>query len=200
MPLESQLSYRDQLAERLLRQRTILLTGEVNDEMAERACAELVLLATADPKRDVVIYLNSPGGSLLAGRAIYDTMKLIPNDVVTVAVGFAASMAQILLTSGTRGKRIAMAHSRIMMHQPSAGLGGTAIDIAIQAENLAYTKRQAQEILAAETGRSYEEIERDSDRDRWFTPQEARDYGIVDRVVTSFHEIAPAASAHRTGL
>ncbi|MHA4850837.1 ClpP family protease [Rhodococcus sp. MSC1_016] len=194
------LNYRDLLADRLFRQRTIRLTGEVDDAMAERACSELVLLAAADPDRDIVIYINSPGGSVFAGLAIYDTMKLIPNDVVTVAMGFAASMGQVLLCSGTRGKRIALAHSRIMMHQPSAGIGGTAVDIAIQAESLERMKRQSQQILADETGRPVEEIAADSDRDRWFTADEAREYGIVDRVVSTFAEIAPHTTAPRIGL
>ncbi|MFC4602916.1 ClpP family protease [Rhodococcus kronopolitis] len=197
---KSPMDYRDQLTDRLFRQRTLLLTGEVNDEMAERVCAELVLLATADADRDVVLYINSPGGSVLAGLAIYDTMKLIPNDVVTVALGFAASMGQVLLASGTHGKRISLAHSRIMMHQPSAGIGGTAMDIAIQADNWEYMKRQSEEILAAETGRPVEEIAADSDRDRWFTPEQARAYGIVDEVVDSFAQIAPFATAGRIGL
>ncbi|MDI9915935.1 ATP-dependent Clp protease proteolytic subunit [Rhodococcus sp. IEGM 1379] len=192
--------YRDLLTDRLFRQRTILLTGEVNDDMAERVCSELVLLATTDPKRDIVLYINSPGGSVFAGLAIYDTMKLVPNDVVTVAMGFAASMGQVLLCSGTKGKRISLAHSRIMMHQPSAGIGGTAVDIAIQAESLEMMKRQSQEILAAETGRTVEEIETDSDRDRWFTAEQAREYGIVDRVVTTFAEIAPQAMFPKIGL
>ena len=192
--------YRDLLTDRLFRQRTILLTGEVNDAMAERVCSELVLLATTDPKRDIVLYINSPGGSVFAGLAIYDTMKLIPNDVVTVAMGFAASMGQVLLCSGTHGKRISLAHSRIMMHQPSAGIGGTAVDIAIQAESLELMKCQSQEILATETGRTVEEIETDSDRDRWFTAEQAREYGIVDRVVTSFAEIAPQATFPKIGL
>ncbi|MFE4500836.1 ClpP family protease [Rhodococcus sp. NPDC056743] len=199
-PTPTDTGYRDLLTDRLFRQRTILLTGEVNDEMAERVCSELVLLATTDPKRDIVLYINSPGGSVFAGLAIYDTMKLIPNDVVTVAMGFAASMGQVLLCSGTRGKRISLAHSRIMMHQPSAGIGGTAVDIAIQAESLELMKRQSQEILAAETGRTVEEIEIDSDRDRWFTAEQAREYGIVDRVVTTFAEIAPQATFPKIGL
>lgn len=194
------LDYRDLLADRLFRQRTILLTGEVDDAMAERACSELVLLAAADSRRDIVLYINSPGGSVFAGLAIYDTMKLVPNDVVTVAMGFAASMGQVLLCSGTPGKRISLAHSRIMMHQPSAGIAGTAVDIAIQAESLETMKRQSQEILAIETGRTVDEIAADSDRDRWFTPEEARDYGIIDQVVSSFAEIAPHATAPRIGL
>lgn len=194
------LNYRDLLADRLFRQRTILLTGEVDDAMSERACSELILLAAADPKRDIVVYINSPGGSVSAGLAIYDTMKVIPNDVVTVAMGFAASMGQVLLCSGTQGKRISLAHSRIMMHQPSAGIGGTAVDIEIQAESLDMMKRQSQEIIAAETGRTVEEIATDSDRDRWFTAEQAREYGIVDRVVQTFAELAPHTKSPRIGL
>ncbi|MGI5491269.1 ClpP family protease [Microtetraspora malaysiensis] len=199
MRVSSTMSYRDRLNEKLFQQRTLLLTGEVDDEMAERVCAEMVLLASADSERDIVLYINSPGGSVLAGLAIYDTMKLVPNDVVTVALGFAASMGQVLLASGTHGKRISLAHSRIMMHQPSAGIGGTAIDIAIQSENLQYMKRQSEEILAAETGRTIEEISADSDRDRWFTPEQARDYGMIDEIVDSFHSLAPYA-ANRMGF
>jgi ATP-dependent Clp protease protease subunit len=200
MSVSPSTSYRDRLNEKLFQQRTLLLTGEVDDEMAERACAEMVLLASADPERDIILYINSPGGSVLAGLAIYDTMKLVPNDVVTVALGMAASMGQVLLASGTHGKRISLAHSRIMMHQPSAGIGGTAIDISIQAENLKYMKRQSEEILAAETGRTIEEIAADSDRDRWFTPEQARDYGIIDEIVDSFHSIAPYAVPNRMGF
>ncbi|WP_433216974.1 ClpP family protease [Microtetraspora malaysiensis] len=199
MRVSSSMSYRDRLNEKLFQQRTLLLTGEVDDEMAERACAEMVLLASADAERDIILYINSPGGSVHAGLAIYDTMKLVPNDVVTVVLGFAASMGQVLLASGTHGKRISLAHSRIMMHQPSAGIGGTAIDIAIQSENLQYMKRQSEEILAAETGRTIEEIAADSDRDRWFTPEQARDYGIIDEIVESFHSLAPYA-AHPMGF
>ncbi|NLE81354.1 MAG: ATP-dependent Clp protease proteolytic subunit [Rhodococcus sp.] len=193
-------AYRDALTDRLFRRRIVLLTGEVDDAMAERACSELVLLASEDDKRDVVVYINSPGGSVSAGLAIYDTMKLIPNDVVTVAMGFAASMGQVLLCSGTHGKRISLAHSRIMMHQPSAGIGGTAVDIAIQAESLEVLKQQANQILATETGRSIEQIAADSDRDRWFDPEQAKEYGIVDRVVTSLADIAPHTTAPRIGL
>ena len=196
----SQLNYREQLADRLFRQRILQITGEVNDETAERVCSELVLLASADDRRDIVLHINSPGGSVLAGLAIYDTMVLVPNDVATVAVGFAASMGQILLAAGTKGKRIALAHSRIMIHQPSAGFAGTAVDIAIQAENLEYMKRQSQQILAEATGRSMEEIARDSDRDRWFTPDQARDYGMIDEVAGSFAELAPFGAGRPIGL
>ncbi|MGN5239082.1 MULTISPECIES: ATP-dependent Clp protease proteolytic subunit [unclassified Rhodococcus (in: high G+C Gram-positive bacteria)] len=193
-------TYRDTLVERLFRHRTLLLTGEVDDEMAERVCSELVLLASEDDRRDIVLHINSPGGSVLAGLAIYDTMRLVPNDVVTVAVGFAASMGQVLLASGTKGKRLSLPHSRIMMHQPSAGFSGTAVDIAIAAEHLEYMKQQSQQILAEATGRSVEEIARDSDRDRWFTADQAREYGIVDAVVGSLQEVAPFAAARRLGL
>lgn len=200
MTIDAPPTYRDQLADRLFRQRILLLTGEVDDEMAERVCSQLVLLAAADDRRDIVLHINSPGGSLLAGLAIYDTMMLVPNDVVTVAVGFAASMGQVLLAAGTKGKRVGLPRSRIMMHQPSAGFSGTAVDIAIQAENLEYMKRQSQRILADATGRSMEEIERDSDRDRWFTPGQACDYGIIDVVAGSFAELAPFGAGRQIGL
>src|SRR5690606_16660622 len=182
------------------RQRILRLTGEVDDEMAERVCSELVLLASADDRRDIVLHINSPGGSVFAGLAIYDTMQLVPNDIVTVAAGFAASMGQVLLAAGTKGKRASLAHSRIMMHQPSAGFSGTAVDIAIQAENLEYMKLQSQQILSDATGHSLEEIERDSDRDRWFTAEQAREYGIVDTVVGSLVELAPFAAGRQMGL
>jgi ATP-dependent Clp protease protease subunit len=135
-----------------------------------------------------------------AGLAIYDTMQLVPNDVSTLAMGFAASMGQFLLTVGTAGKRFALPNARIMMHQPSAGIGGTTADIEIQAENLAFTKKAIERITAEHTGQSEETISRDGDRDRWFTAEQARDYGIVDRVVESLADVRPAASRRRTGL
>ena len=194
------LSYRDQLADRLFRQRILRLTGEVDDEMAERVCSELVLLASADDRRDIVLHINSPGGSVFAGLAIYDTMQLVPNDIVTVAAGFAASMGQVLLAAGTKGKRASLAHSRIMMHQPSAGFSGTAVDIAIQAENLVYTKGLMHRLTAESTGQSVETIADDSDRDRWFTAQQALEYGMVDRIVESVDDVRPARAARKVGL
>ena len=156
-------------ADRLLHQRIIVLGQEVDDAIANKLCAELLLLSAEDPKRDIALYINSPGGSVSAGLAIYDTMRLIPNDVATLAMGLAASMGQFLLSAGTPGKRFALPHSRILMHQGSAGLGGTAIDIEIQAENLEHTKNVMMQLIAEHTGQPVETVERDARRDRWFT-------------------------------
>ncbi|MDK8895533.1 MULTISPECIES: ATP-dependent Clp protease proteolytic subunit [Corynebacterium] len=173
----------DSVYERLLRERIIFLGSEVNDEIANKLCAQILLLSAEDPNRDISLYINSPGGSVTAGMAIYDTMKYSPCDVATYGMGLAASMGQFLLTAGTPGKRFALPHARILMHQPSAGVGGTAADIAIQAEQFALTKKEMAELIAEHSGQSYEQIVKDSDRDRWFTAQEAKDYGLVDHVI-----------------
>ena len=178
----------DQVFERLLRERIIFLGTQVEDQMANQICAQLLLL-DAEDTRDISLYINSPGGSVTAGLAIYDTMQFLKSDVVTVALGLAASMGQFLLCAGTNGKRFALPHARILMHQPSGGIGGTASDIAIQAENMLWTKRTMQERIAFHTGQGVEQIERDSDRDRWFTAEEARDYGFVDHVVTGVEQL-----------
>ncbi|MEV0535527.1 ATP-dependent Clp protease proteolytic subunit [Kitasatospora sp. NPDC050463] len=190
----------DHLAAQLLAQRIVLLGTQVDDVSANRVCAQLLLLSAEDPRTDISLYINSPGGSVTAGLAIYDTMRLIPNDVSTLAMGFAASMGQFLLTVGAPGKRFALPNARIMMHQPSAGIGGTTADIEIQAENLQYTKEAIERITAEHTGQSEETIARDGDRDRWFTAEQAREYGIVDRVVESVADIRPASSRRRMGL
>jgi ATP-dependent Clp protease protease subunit len=190
----------DHLAAQLLTQRIIVLGTQVDEVSANRVCAQLLLLSAEEPRSDISIYINSPGGSVTAGLAIYDTMRLIPNDVSTLVMGFAASMSQFLLTVGTRGKRYALPNARIMMHQPSAGIGGTAADIAIQAENLEFTKKAIERITAAHTGQSEETISRDGDRDRWFTAEQARDYGMVDRVVESLADVRPSGSQRRMGL
>ncbi|MFJ1751867.1 ClpP family protease [Kitasatospora sp. NPDC088134] len=190
----------DHLAAQLLAQRIVLLGTQVDEVSANRVCAQLLLLSAEDPRTGIGLYINSPGGSVTAGLAIYDTMRLIPNDVATLAMGFAASMGQFLLTVGTPGKRYALPNARIMMHQPSAGIGGSAADIEIQAENLLYTKRAIERITAEHTGQSAETIARDGDRDRWFTAEQARDYGMVDHVVESLADIRPAASRPRVGL
>jgi ATP-dependent Clp protease protease subunit len=169
--------------DRLLEERIVFLGREVDDEVANRITAQLLLLAAQDPDRDITMYINSPGGSVTAGMAIYDTMRLIRPDVATWAVGFAASMGQFLLSAGTPGKRHALPHARILMHQPSAGIGGNATDIAIRAGVYADMKREIAEITARHTGRTVETITADSDRDRWFTAHEAREYGLVDHVV-----------------
>jgi ATP-dependent Clp protease protease subunit len=181
----------DNVYSRLLKERIIFLGSEVTDEVANRICAQLLLLAAEDAERDIWLYVNSPGGSVYSGMAIYDTMQLVSNDVATVAMGMAASMGQLLLCAGAKGKRYALPHARIMMHQPSGGIGGTASDIAIQAEQMLYTKRMFQERVAFHTGQEQSQIEADSDRDRWFTAEEARDYGFIDRVITSASQ-APA--------
>lgn len=183
----------DQLATRLLHQRIIVLGQEVDDAVANRICAQLLLLSAEDPRRDIALYVNSPGGSISAALAIYDTMRLVPNDVSTLAMGLAASAGQFLLSAGTRGKRFALRHARILMHQPAGGIGGTAIDVAIQAENLRYTKRTMQALIAEHTGQSVERIEKDSDRDKWFTAEEALEYGFVDAVVDHLDDVRPDA-------
>src|ERR687890_60155 len=187
------LSLDDSVFNRLLKERIVFLGSEVTDQVANRICAQLLLLAAEDNERDIWLYVNSPGGSVYSGMAIYDTMQFISNDVQTVALGMAASMGQLLLCAGTRGKRYALPHARIMMHQPSGGIGGTAADIAIQAEQMLYTKRMFQERVAHHTGQSLEQIEADSDRDRWFTAAEARDYGFIDKVITGAQQAPEGA-------
>lgn len=190
----------DQLTERLLHQRIIVLGAPVDDEVANRICAQLLLLSAEDPRSDIALYINSPGGSVSAGLAVYDTMRLVPNDVSTVAMGFAASMGQFLLCAGTAGKRYALPHARIMMHQPSAGIGGTAADIAIQAENLEHTKTVMQRLIAEHTGQTPQTVAEDSDRDRWFTAEQAREYGLIDHVVTTVADIRPVPVPRKVGL
>ena len=175
----------DAVYERLLRERIVFLGQEVDDVIANQLAAQMLLLSAEDPRRDIHLYVNSPGGSVTAGMAVYDTMQFVDCDVATYAMGMAASMGQFLVTAGTPGKRFALPHARVLMHQPSAGVGGTAADISIQADMLHRSKRQLNELQARHTGRPVEQIERDSDRDRWFTAEEARDYGFVDRVLSS---------------
>ncbi|MCO8271472.1 ATP-dependent Clp protease proteolytic subunit [Actinoplanes sp. TRM 88003] len=183
----------DSVFNRLLRERIIFLGSEVSDSVANRICAQLLLLSAEDPERDIHLWINSPGGSVYSGMAIYDTMQFIDNDVQTVAMGMAASMGQLLLCAGAPGKRFSLPHARIMMHQPSGGMGGTAADIAIQAEQMLYTKRMFQERVAFHTGQTQEQIEQDSDRDRWFTAQEAVDYGFIDKVITGATQVTDGA-------
>ncbi|WP_166353328.1 ATP-dependent Clp protease proteolytic subunit [Phytoactinopolyspora limicola] len=179
----------DHIYNRLLRERIIFLGSEVRDQNANAICAQLLLLAAEDPNRDIHLYINSPGGSVWAGMAIYDTMQYIKPDVATFAMGFAASMGQFLLCAGAPGKRYALQHAKILMHQPSGGVGGTASDIRIHAESLVRTKKEMAKLISQHTGRPVEEIERDSDRDRYFTADEAREYGFVDQVITSVSEL-----------
>lgn len=178
----------DSVFERLLRERIIFLGHEVDDEIANKLCAQILLLSAEDPTKDISLYINSPGGSVTAGMAIYDTMRYSPCDIATYGMGLAASMGQFLLSAGTKGKRYALPHARILMHQPSAGVGGTASDIAIQAEQFAHTKQEMAELISEFTGQSIEQIIKDSDRDRWFTAQQALEYGFVDHVITNAKE------------
>ena len=174
---------------RLLKSRVIMLGSDVNDDVANQICAQLLFLEGEDPKSDVWLYINSPGGSITAGLAIYDTMQFISCDVATVCLGLAASMGQFLLTAGTAGKRYTLPNARIMMHQPLAGLRGQASDIAIQAEQLKFTKNRMAELTAFHSGQKIEQIQADSERDRWFTPVEAQEYGLVDKVIVKRGEI-----------
>lgn len=174
----------DAIYERLLRDRIVFLGAEVTDEVANRLTGQLLLLAAEDPVRDITFYINSPGGSVTAGMAIYDTMRLIQPDVTTWAMGFVASMGQFLLSSGTPGKRYALPNAQILMHQPSAGVGGNASDIKIRAQAYSRMKRRLAELTAGQTGQTVERITADADRDRWFTAEEAKEYGIVDHVVS----------------
>ncbi len=185
----------DQIYNRLLKERIIFLGSDVRDDNANAICAQLLLLAAEDPEADIWLYINSPGGSVTAGMAIFDTMQWVPNDVATVAMGLAASMGQFLLSAGQKGKRYATPHARVMMHQPSGGIGGTASDIKIQAEQMLHIKKEMADLIAEHTGQTPEQIAEDSDRDRWFTAAAAKDYGFVDHV----YEHSAATGAETPG-
>jgi ATP-dependent Clp protease protease subunit len=187
------MSLNDSVYDRLLRERIIFLGQVVDDNIANQICAQLLLLSAEDPGRDIALYINSPGGSVTAGMAIFDTMTFVDCDVATYAMGLAASMGQFLLSAGTRGKRYALPHARIMMHQPSGGIGGTAADIAIQAEQIKLTKVEMAELIAEHTGQPVDQIRADSERDRWFTAQQALEYGFVDQVVTRTTQVPNGA-------
>ncbi len=178
---------------RLLDERIVFLGREVTDESANEICAQLLLLDAVAPRRDISLYIHSPGGSVTAGFAIYDTMRAIESDVATVALGFAASMGQFLLSSGTPGKRFALPNASIVMHQPHGGFGGTAADIQIQAKQILHFKRRMAELTSEQTGRSLEQVTADADRDRWFTANEALEYGFIDSIVERVPSIAAAA-------
>jgi len=190
----------DQLAARLLQQRIIVLGAEVDDTIANRLCAQLLLLSAEDPRQDISLYINSPGGSVSAGLAIYDTMRLIPNDVSTLAMGLAGSMGQFLLSAGTRGKRYSLPHAQVLMHQGSAGFGGTAADVEIYAGQLERIGRLLTGLTAEHTGQPVETIENDSLRDRWFTAQEALAYGLIDHVVERVDDVRPAFARQPVGV
>ncbi|WP_344589524.1 ATP-dependent Clp protease proteolytic subunit [Actinomadura vinacea] len=183
---------REEVFQRLLRHRVIVLGQQVDDDIANRICAEMLLLSAEDRERDIHLYINSPGGSVTAGLAIYDIMQFIPNDVATLSMGFTASMGQFLLCAGTQGKRYALPHASILMHQPSGGIAGTASDIRIQAEHMRSVKHLIQTRIAHHTGQPVERIEADSDRDRYYTADEARTYGFVDHVVKTADQILAA--------
>jgi ATP-dependent Clp protease protease subunit len=168
---------------RLLRNRIVFLGTDVNDHIANLITAQLLYLEGEDSSKDIWLYINSPGGSVTAGMAIYDTMQFVSPDVGTICMGLGASMGQFLLCAGAKGKRYALPHARIMMHQPSGGIQGQASDIAIQAEQMIYVKRLMAERIAFHTGQTVEQVEEDSDRDRWFTAEQAKDYGIIDHVI-----------------
>ena len=186
---ETPMGLGDSVYHRLLKERIIWLGGEVRDDNANAICAQLLLLAAEDPDRDIYLYINSPGGSVTAGMAIYDTMQYVKPDVVTVGMGLAASMGQFLLTAGAPGKRYITPHTRVLLHQPLGGAGGSATDIRINADLILGMKKELAQITASRTGKSVEQVEADGDRDHWFTAQEALEYGFVDRVIDSPQEI-----------
>ncbi len=181
--------YHDSIRERLLRDRILFLEGEVRDEMANDIVRQLLLLSADDAEQDIYLYINSPGGSVSAGMAIYDTMQYVKNDVATFGLGMCASMGQFLLTAGSAGKRYALPNTRIMMHQPLGGLGGVQSLVAKQAEQMVIIKRKMTELIAHHTGQDFETIEKDSEWEKWFSAEEAKDYGIVDHVVTYAAEV-----------
>ena len=190
----SNLGLNDSIYNRLLKERIIWLGSEVRDDNANAICAQMMLLAAEDPDKDIWLYINSPGGSITAGMAIFDTMQFVQPDVATVAMGMAASMGQFLLSSGAKGKRYATPHARVMMHQPSGGIGGTATDVRINAELIMHMKKVLAQLTAEQTGHSLDQVIKDSDRDKWFTAPEAKEYGFIDHVVES------ASLAHGGGM
>ena len=175
--------------QQLLKERIVFLGQQVDDKIANSIAAQMLYLAGDDPDKDIWLYINSPGGSVTAGMAIYDTMQFVKPEIATVCLGLGASMGQFLLTAGAAGKRYALPHARILMHQPSAGVQGQAADIAIQAENLIKIKREMAELIAEHSGQPVEQIIADSDRDRWFSAEEARDYGLLDHVISRAGEL-----------
>src|SRR3954466_6405356 len=181
----------DQLAPRLLHQRIVVLGAEVDDPVANRLCAQLLLLSAEDPRSDISLYINSPRGSVSAGLAIYDIMRLIPNEVSTLAMGLAGSMGQFLLSAGTPGKRFSLPHAQILMHQGSAGFGGTAADVEIYADQLERIGALLLRLTAEHTGQPYATVELDSRRDRWFPAEEARDYGLIDHILDRVDDVRP---------
>jgi ATP-dependent Clp protease protease subunit len=190
----------DQVTARLLHQRIIVLGQEVDDPIANRLCGQLLLLSAEDPRAPISLYINSPGGSVSAGLAIYDTMRLIPNEVSTLALGLAGSMGQFLLTAGTPGKRFCLPNAQVLMHQGSAGFGGTAADVEIYADQLERIGALLLRLTAEHTGQPYSTVELDSRRDRWFTADEARDYGLIDHILDRVDDVRPGLTREPMGL
>lgn len=190
----------ERFSDRLLQRRIVLMSDEVNDESASAVIARLLVLSADDPVSDIFLYINSPGGSVDAGLAMYDVMQLVPNDVGTVAIGLAASMGQVLLCAGAAGKRYALPNAQVLLHEGSAGLGGSAADVAIQAAQLTATLDRLRVVIARHTGRSLDEVTADVGRDRWFDAEGAREYGFVDHVVSSLAEIRPEPPSRPIGL
>ena len=182
----------DSVYERLLAERIIFLGSQVDDDVANRLCAQILLLAAEDPTKDISLYINSPGGSISAGMAIYDTMVLAPCDIATYAMGMAASMGQFLLAAGTKGKRFALPHARILMHQGSAGIGGSAVEVELQAADLRQTRDTVLGLIAEDTGQPVDQVFEDSRHDHWYSAGEARDYGFVDGIAESFSQVMPS--------
>jgi len=190
----------EQLLTRLLYQRIIVLGTDVDDRVANRLCAQLLLLSAEDPQSDISLYINSPGGSVTAGLAIYDTMRLITNDVSTLAMGLVASMGQFLLSAGTPGKRYCLQHAQILMHQGSAGFGGTAADVEIYAEQLERVGNTMLRLISEHTGQPIETVERDSRRDRWFNADEAKQYGLIDHILDRVDDVRPTMGKRMVGM
>ena len=180
---------RDAVFNQLLKSRIVILGTDVNDDIANLITAQLLYLQAEDPAKDIWLYINSPGGSVTAGMAIYDTMQFVSCDVATVCMGMAASMGQFLLCAGAAGKRYALPHAEIMMHQPLGGIRGQAADIKIQAEHMMRTKRTLFELISVHSGQPYDKLVADADRDRWFSSEEAKDYGLIDQVIVSRAQI-----------
>lgn len=190
----------DRLTGRLLDERIIVLGDEVTDELANRVVSQLLVLSADDPTADIALFVNSPGGSVLAGLAIYDVMQLVPNDVATVALGFAASMGQVVLCGGAAGKRFALPNAQVLMHEGSAGFGGSAADVEIQARHMMSTLDRMRSIITHHTGRDPDEVTADVGRDRWFDAEEALAYGFVDHIVASLDEIRPTLGRRPIGV
>lgn len=189
----------DHLATRLLHQRIVLIGSAIDDVVAHRVTSQLLLLSAEDPAGDISLYVNSPGGSISAGLAVYDTMQFVPNAVSTVAVGFAGSTGQFLLAAGTRGKRYTLPHARVMMHQPAGGVGGTTSDVVTQAEHLRHVKDLMLRLQSEHTGQPVEAIAADSERDRWFTAEQALAYGMIDKIVDQESDVR-SGGKRRAGL